>query len=104
MGHGKCIKKKQKKKIAIRTSFKDSVDFIGWYTAKSNSILKISHKDAYNQYLAYHQGWGGYKKGVKKQAIKDYAQRVSKQATKYKGQLNGCRSNLEEKVKKIKTN
>ena len=35
--------------------------------------IKISQKDVYNQYLAYHQGWGGYKKGVKKQAIKDYA-------------------------------
>ena len=102
-GTWKMYKKETEKKIAIRTSFKDSVDFIGWYTAKSNSILKISQKDVYNQYLAYHQGWGGYKKGVKKQAIKDYAQRVSKQAAKYKGQLNGCRSNLEEKVKKIKT-
>jgi hypothetical protein len=95
-------KKETGKKIAIRNSFKDSTDFIGWYTSKSNSILKISQKDVYNQYLAYHQGWGGYKKGVKKQAIKNYAQRVSKQATKYKGQLNDCGSNLEEKVKKIK--
>lgn len=93
-----------KTKKTSKVAWKDSVDFIGWYTAKSNSILKISQKDVYNQYLAYHQGWRGYKKGVKKQAIKDYAQRVSKQVTKYKGQLNGCRSNLEEKVKKIKTN
>jgi hypothetical protein len=97
-------KKETGKKIAIRNSFKDSTDFIGWYTSKSNSILKISQKDVYNQYLAYHQGWGGYKKGVKKQAIKNYAQRVSKQATKYKSQLNDCGSNLEEKVKKIKNN
>ena len=41
-------------------------------------------------------------KRCKKKAIKDYAQRVSKQATKYKGQLNDCRSNLEEKVKRLR--
>ena len=48
-------------KLASRTSFKDSVDFIGWYTNKTESILKISKKDAFRQYLAYHEGWGAYK-------------------------------------------
>ena len=43
-----------------------------WVTAKSNSILKISQKDVYNQYLAYHQGWGGYKKGVKSYKKSNY--------------------------------
>ena len=48
-------------KLATRTRFKDSVDFIGWYTDKTESLLKISKKDAFRQYLAYHEGWGGYK-------------------------------------------
>jgi hypothetical protein len=48
-------------KLATRTRFKDSVDFIGWYTNKTESILKISKKDAFRQYLAYHEGWGNYK-------------------------------------------
>ena len=39
-------------KLAIRARFKDSVDFIGWYTDKTESILKISKKDAFRQYLA----------------------------------------------------
>ncbi len=103
-GTWKMYKKETGKRVAWRNSFKDSTDFIGWYTSKSKSILNISQQDVYNQYLAYHQGWGGYKKGVKKQAIKNYAQKVSKQAAKYKGQLSECRNNLEEKVKKIKTN
>ena len=28
-------------KLAVRTRFKDSVDFIGWYTNKSSTILKF---------------------------------------------------------------
>jgi len=45
-------------KFATRARFKDSVDFIGWYTDKTESILKISKQDAFRQYIAYHEGWG----------------------------------------------
>ena len=103
-GTWKMYKEETEKKLAMRNSFRDSADFIGWYTSKSKSILNISELDTYNQYLAYHQGWSGYKRGVKKQAIKDYAQRVSKQATMFKSQLPSCRSSLDEKIKKMKTN
>ena len=41
-------------KLAIRTRFKDSVDFIGWYTNKTEKILKISKDNAFKQYIAYH--------------------------------------------------
>ena len=54
-------KKENNKPLATRARFKDSVDFIGWYTNKTESILKISKKDAFKQYLAYHEGWGNYK-------------------------------------------
>ena len=54
-------KKETGNKLATRIRFKDSVDFIGWYTNKTESILKISKKDAFKQYLAYHEGWGNYK-------------------------------------------
>ena len=52
----------------MRARFKDSVDFIGWYTNKTEKILRISKKDAFRQYLAYHEGWGNYKnyKKIKK--------------------------------------
>ena len=43
-------------KLATRTRFKDSVDFIGWYTNKTESILKISKKDAFRQYLPITKG------------------------------------------------
>ena len=54
-------KKETGNKLASRVRFKDSVDFIGWYTNKTETILKISKKDAFRQYLAYHEGWGNYK-------------------------------------------
>jgi hypothetical protein len=34
-------KKETGNKLAVRTRFKDSVDFIGWYTNKSSTILKF---------------------------------------------------------------
>ena len=59
--HGNNIKKKQEINLATRVRFKDSVDFIGWYVSKTESILNISKKDAFKQYLAYHEGWGNFK-------------------------------------------
>ena len=59
--HGNNIKKKQDNKLATRVRYKDSVDFIGWYTDKTKSLLKVSKKDAFKQYIAYHEGWGNYK-------------------------------------------
>ena len=38
-------------KLATRARFKDSVDFIGWYTNKSKSILNIPIQDAFKQYI-----------------------------------------------------
>ena len=43
-------KKETGNKLATRVRFKDSVDFIGLYTNKTESILKISKKDAFRQY------------------------------------------------------
>ena len=47
-------KKENNKPLATRARFKDSVDFIGWYTNKSSQILKISKDDVFRQYIAYH--------------------------------------------------
>ena len=81
-------------KLAIRTRFKDSVDFIGWYTDKTESILKISKKDAFRQYLAFHEGWGGYKNYKNNQKVIVLAQKVKKQSDKYKAQLEDCQKRL----------
>ena len=81
-------------KLATRTRFKDSVDFIGWYTNKTESILKISKKDAFRQYLAYHEGWGGYKNYKNNQKVIVLAKKVEKQSNKYKSQLKDCQKRL----------
>ena len=81
-------------KLATRTRFKDSVDFIGWYTNKTNSILKISKNDVFKQYVAYHEGWGNYKNYTKNKKIIDLAKRVEKQSDLYKKQLLECQNQL----------
>ncbi len=80
--------------IATRVRFKDSVDFIGWYTNKTEKILKISKKDSFRQYIAYHEGWGNYKNYKKKQKVILLAKRVQNQSNKYKKQLNKCKNSL----------
>ena len=52
--------------LALRTRFKDSVMFIGWYINKTNKINKIPPNDSYRQYLNYYLGWGGYAKKIYK--------------------------------------
>ena len=81
-------------RLATRTRFKDSVDFIGWYTDKTESLLKISKKDAFRQYLAYHEGWGGYKNYKNNQKVIVLAKKVEKQSNKYKAQLQDCQKRL----------
>jgi hypothetical protein len=81
-------------KLATRARFKDSVDFIGWYTNKSESILGISKKDAFNQYLAYHEGWGNYKNYKSNNKVIVLAKKVKLQSDKYKMQLNDCKKRL----------
>ena len=81
-------------KLARRTRFKDSVDFIGWYTNKTESILKISKKDAFRQYLAYHEGWSDYKNYKNNQKVIGLAKKVKNQSDKYKSQLKKCKKKL----------
>ena len=81
-------------KLATRARFKDSVDFIGWYTNKTNSILKISLQDAFKQYIAYHEGWGNYKYYKKNKKVISLAKKVEKQSKVYKNQLSKCSKSL----------
>ena len=87
-------KKETGNKLATRARFKDSVDFIGWYTNKSETILKISKKDAFKQYLAYHEGWGNFKHYRKNKKVIGLAKKVEKQASLYKRQLLECSKSL----------
>ena len=96
-GTWKQYKEETGNKYALRSRFKDSVDFIGWYTNKTEKILKISKKDAFRQYIAYHEGWGAYKNYKNKQKVIGLAKKVEKQSKKYKKQLNDCKRSLTTK-------
>ena len=93
-GTWKQYKKETNNKLATRTRFKDSVDFIGWYTDKTEQILRISKKDAFKQYLAYHEGWGNYKNYKNKPKVILIAKKVAVQAKKYRNQLKKCENKL----------
>ena len=81
--------------LATRVRFKDSVDFIGWYTNKTEKILKISKKDSFRQYIAYHEGWGNYRNYKKNTKVISLAKRVEQQTNKYRKQLLNCKKNLD---------
>ena len=83
--------------LALRTRFKDSVMFIGWYIRKTNKINKVPLNDSFNQYLNYYLGWGDYSKKVYKTDKKSiiFAKSVQKQSNTYKKQLKECQKSLD---------
>ncbi|WP_440931469.1 transglycosylase SLT domain-containing protein [Candidatus Pelagibacter sp.] len=93
-GTWKQYKEETDNKLASRVLFKDSVDFIGWYTNKTYQILKISKKDAFKQYIAYHEGWGNYKHYKQNKKVIGLARKVQKQSKIYKKQLSQCSRKL----------
>ena len=84
-----------------RDDFADAINFVGWYTNKSAKRLGISKWDAYKQYLAYHEGWGGYSRGSfkKKPKLLQVAKKVQKQAGTYGAQLKKCSPKLDRATK-----
>ena len=94
IGTWEQYKKETGNKLASRARFKDSVDFIGWYTNKTETILKISKKDAFKQYLAYHEGWGNFKHYKKNKKVIGLAKKVEKQSKIYRKQLLKCSNRL----------
>ena len=87
------------KPLASRVNFADAIDFTGWYINKSNKINGISKSDAYKQYLAYHEGHGGYKnKSYKNQNwLIDVANKVKLRSDNYRSQLNECDHKFKKK-------
>ena len=90
-------KNETRNKLATRARFKDSVDFIGWYTNKSKSILRIPLQDVFKQYIAYHEGWGNYKNYKKNKKVISLAKKVERQSNIYKNQLSNCIKTLNKK-------
>lgn len=79
---------------AERDDFADVTDFIGWYMHQSYTLLGIAKQDAYHQYLAYHEGHGGYKRKsyLAKTWLPKVAERVAQMARRYAAQLTHCNS------------
>jgi hypothetical protein len=77
---------------ADRDDFGDAVDFVGWYCYLSHTECGISRGDAYNLYLAYHEGREGFKRGTyrRKQWLLRVAGKVRLRASRYAGQLASC--------------
>lgn len=77
---------------ASRSNFGDAIHFIAWYHNKSYRELGIPRNDAFNLYLAYHSGHGGYSKGVSRNSsvARNGAKRTANMADRYAAQLRGC--------------
>ncbi len=81
---------------ARRSNMADALDFIGWYNDVSHRRLGLAKNDAYNLYLAYHDGHTGYQRGGWRNngQLQAIASRVDQRALNYQRQLNACESQL----------
>lgn len=77
---------------AKRDNIGDALDFIGWYFHQSRKQLGIPLNDAKRQYLAYHEGQGGYrsKSYLKKPWLIDVANLTQSRSKSYGKQLRRC--------------
>ena len=75
-----------------RDDIRDATDFMGWYMAETRRSLGIPLSDARNQYLAYHDGRTGYRRGSYR--AKPWLVRISGEiearAAMYQVQLPRC--------------
>ena len=78
---------------ARRENIFDATDFIGWYMTHTVRRNGIPLTDARNQYLAYHEGHAGFRRGSYNQKawLIRVADRVAARANMYAAQLSACR-------------
>lgn len=78
---------------ARRENIADATDFIGWYMNHTVRRNGIPLTDARNQYLAYHEGHAGFRRGSYNQKawLVRVADRVAARASMYAAQLAACR-------------
>ena len=77
---------------ARRDDIRDATDFMGWYFQKSAQELGIPMNDTRNQYLAYHEGRTGYRRGSYngKPWLLRVSTDVASRAVLYDAQLRAC--------------
>ena len=77
---------------ASRDDFADAVDFMGWYANQAYVKARVSRHNAYQLYLAYHEGIGGYQRKtyLHKPWLMNVAKKVEVRARIYQAQLRVC--------------
>ncbi len=77
---------------ARRDDINDAADFMGWYMTISSERLGISLADTRSQYLAYHEGRTGFRRGShnNKPWLMRIAAEVDQRAQTYGNQLSQC--------------
>lgn len=85
--------KETRNRRARRDDIDDATDFMGWYMTKTVQKNGIPMHDARNQYLAYHEGHTGFRRGSyqSKGWLVTVANRVASRAQTYQAQLISCR-------------
>ena len=75
-----------------RDNISHATDFMGWYFKQTEVSLGISTADAKHQYLAYHEGRTGYKRGsyLRKGWLLRVSDEVASRAILYDAQLKSC--------------
>lgn len=84
---------------ASRENFADSLDFINWYVTNTRKQNRVPVTDGMRQYLAYHEGWGGYRKRsyASKGWLMTVARKVGARANVYAAQYASCENDLKDK-------
>ncbi|WP_241663799.1 transglycosylase SLT domain-containing protein [Oecophyllibacter saccharovorans] len=79
-----------------RENFGDSLDFMDWYIAGNQKNLGIPVTNAAQQYLAYHEGRGGYSRRSysSKGWLVQVAGKVGARARAYQRQYDSCKESL----------
>lgn len=77
---------------AERDRFADAADFVGWYMAKTTDMNGVAMGDAFAQYLNYHEGHTGFRRGgwQSKDWLLRAAAEVSAKAEVYRAQMARC--------------
>ncbi len=83
---------------ADRDNFDDAMDFIGWYSHQTRARNAVPLDDAYNQYLNYHEGWGGFSRqsyqAPEKAWLIKVAHRVQDRSHTYEKQYQACQDHF----------
>lgn len=82
---------------ADRNDLDDAADFVSWYVAQTYRLTGTPKHDAFNQYLAYHEGHGGFQRGTwrSKQWLINVARKVERNASVYNAQIAKCRDEFD---------